>query len=397
MSHFTVLVVGESINDIEKQLAPFHEFECTGIDNEYVVDVDITEEYKSKLATYTQTKYKDPDGNYHSPYDNQFYRELTSEEEELLKNNPHNHNLHVRRQDWDDGKGYRPKVHFLPEGWTEEGVSFKSVLELYVYDHGEEAKRVVKHGESPDLSGKHKYGYALLDENGEVVKIIDRTNPNRKWDWYQIGGRWAGHFKLKDGITREEDGMYDTVPNFSYGWDKDSKIERIRNVDSAYKKDIDFESKMNHAAELANERWEFVHKMIDFNQPFTSWKEYLKLHETLDKPLNECRDEYHKQAIYIQWSELGKSQSDNPNRNIADLLFGNLDEYFISREDYVKSARISSFQTFAILKDGVWYERGKMGWWACVSDEDSDWQNIYMKIFDSIPDDALLTIVDCHI
>ena len=41
MSHFVVLVVG---NDIEKQLQPFHEFECTGIDDEYVQDVDITDE-----------------------------------------------------------------------------------------------------------------------------------------------------------------------------------------------------------------------------------------------------------------------------------------------------------------------------------------------------------------
>ena len=31
MSHYTVLVIGD---DPEKQLAPFHEFGCTGIDDE---------------------------------------------------------------------------------------------------------------------------------------------------------------------------------------------------------------------------------------------------------------------------------------------------------------------------------------------------------------------------
>src|SRR5687768_5462716 len=24
-------------------------------------------------------------------------------------------------------------------------------------------------------------------------------NPNKKWDWYDLGGRWAGYFKLKPG------------------------------------------------------------------------------------------------------------------------------------------------------------------------------------------------------
>lgn len=43
MSHFAVLVVGE----VEHNLAPFHEFECTGTDNEFVQDVDQTEEARA--------------------------------------------------------------------------------------------------------------------------------------------------------------------------------------------------------------------------------------------------------------------------------------------------------------------------------------------------------------
>jgi hypothetical protein len=37
MSHFAVTVIGE---EPEKQLAPYHEFECTGVDNEYVQSID---------------------------------------------------------------------------------------------------------------------------------------------------------------------------------------------------------------------------------------------------------------------------------------------------------------------------------------------------------------------
>ena len=59
MSHFRVLVVVDEPTEeaITKELAPFHEFECTGCDDEYVKDVDVTAdtraEYESRPPTYT--------------------------------------------------------------------------------------------------------------------------------------------------------------------------------------------------------------------------------------------------------------------------------------------------------------------------------------------------------
>lgn len=40
MSHFPVLVIGRNVAE---QLQPYHEYECTGINDQYVQDVDITE------------------------------------------------------------------------------------------------------------------------------------------------------------------------------------------------------------------------------------------------------------------------------------------------------------------------------------------------------------------
>lgn len=34
------------------------------------------------------------------------------------------------------------------------------------------------------------------DENGNLLSTY---NPNSKWDWYQIGGRWDGKLRLKNG------------------------------------------------------------------------------------------------------------------------------------------------------------------------------------------------------
>jgi hypothetical protein len=213
MSHFTVLVVGE---DVEKALAPFHEFECTGEDYEYIQEVDQTEEARKEFAKDTTTRYKDPDGNLHNPFtpagnwDNKFWRELTPEEEARYggkggffqdhDDNPEHGGLRLYSCDWHDGKPYHTKAFAWPsDGWSEIEV-LKSTVETFAefcadyYCHD-----IVPFGTEPDFVDDHKYGYTLVDENGEVTATIDRTNPNAKWDWYQVGGRWNGYFKLKDG------------------------------------------------------------------------------------------------------------------------------------------------------------------------------------------------------
>lgn len=39
------------------------------------------------------------------------------------------------------------------------------------------------------------------DENGNLLSTY---NPNSKWDWYQIGGRWDGELRLKNGDRSNE-------------------------------------------------------------------------------------------------------------------------------------------------------------------------------------------------
>jgi hypothetical protein len=48
---------------------------------------------------------------------------------------------------------------------------------------------------------------------------------------------------------------------------------------------------------------------------------------------------------------------------------------------------------------GKWYEKGSMGWFGCVIGEkdQAEWNAEFNRMFDSLPDDALLTAVDCHI
>ena len=77
MSHFAVLVIGAHP---EQQLAPFHEFECTGKNDQYVQDTDVTDEYRKDYEDRTKNRYVSPTGENFSPYSEQFYRDFTEEE-----------------------------------------------------------------------------------------------------------------------------------------------------------------------------------------------------------------------------------------------------------------------------------------------------------------------------
>lgn len=392
MSHFAVLVVG---NNIEKQLEPFHEFECTGIES-HVVEIDKTEEVKKEMAEHTQRKLKDQDGHLYDPYEDRFYRDPTEEEKaEIGKvaGTGCTGKFSFTSKDWGDGLGYRTKIRFVPDGWEEVDVPFTSIKEYFLYMYGDE-NCIVKQGEEIDLTGDQKYRYALEDDNGEITKVIIRTNPNSKWDWYQIGGRYAGLFKLKPDVDREND-LYKKAPQFSWGWSTEEKIKRINHVDQAFKKDIDFDSVIKEAEEKAAEDWDVVHSMINFNQPFKLWSDYLKDVDNKLTDYKTARTEYHSQAIVKEWSN---AEHRNTSERVKNLfLWESFDNYVASREDYIREQGIKSIMTFAILKDGKWHQKGKMGRFGSSTTEDFSWEETWKKIFDSIPDDEILTIVDCHI
>lgn len=276
MSHFTVLVIGDNIKD---QLQPYHEYECTGIKDQYV---QFVLEDKAKLM----------------------------------------------------------------EEWEEEKESYPTFDEFVKEYHGYE-----------------------FNSNGDVGRW---TNPNSKWDWWVVGGRWTGFFKLKAGAQGAvgEPGLM--TPRAELGY-----------CDSALKKDIDFECSRNAAAQEAAEKWEQVNSAVKRSDNFKTWQ------QVLDGPgdIDEKRKEYRSQAEVIAFHSL------------KDGFFSSVEDYFIPKSVYVMAARNAAGVTFAVVKDGQWYEKGEMGWWGMVSGakDQEVWNQEYWNLIDGLPEDTLLSVVDCHI
>lgn len=78
--------------------------------------------------------------------------------------------------------------------------------------------------------------------------------------------------------------------------------------------------------------------------------------------------------------------------DIDDALAG-------SREAYVQAARDRACVTFALVHNGEWSEKGRMGWFGMSDDtfDQAAWNRLFNAMLDGLPDDTQLTVVDCHI
>lgn len=372
MSHFTVLVITPNCPEqkaLSELLAPWHEFECTGLDNQYVVDVDQTEEARSTFQEESVPRLRDPEGQLHEPYEDRFYRDLTADEQAKIGtlagsgwSGPAGISFHSK--DWGDGRGYRTKTPFIPDGWAKTEVPAREVSTFaeWAVDH---------YGyEQVPPGGRATYGFIEVTEGGDVVRVVNRTNPNKKWDWWQIGGRWSGHLKARSGCPAA------------------AMVSRDQLQLSA----VDIEGMHARARSEAALRWDGAQAAAgDLPRPieFSLCVERTKGADS-EADYDAARKDYWAQPAIVALQEAFKGRH-NIDREIEALQSG--------REEYLTRAANGALPTFAVVKDGQWFERGRMGWWAAVSDEKAgdEWNAEFQRLLADLPPETWLTLVDCHI
>ena len=331
MSHYAVLVIGP---DPERQLAPYHEYECTGIDDEYVIDVDITDKVLAMFNTDVAVVIL-ADGSVKSRWDDCFY---------------------TGTPDDDLGRRLGSKEFVLPTGARTADIP-------------------------ADEARKHGQGYATVAECAEEafnVKEIDgrfyrHTNPNARWDWYQVGGRWTGTLKLKPGargiIGRPGLMTSNAPPGYA---------------DQALKGDVDWSQMRNDADVKARALWKLCRETTG-GMAWESWDDTRIRYPNIE----DARREYHAQPAI----ELLRASGKDAFKWEVD------DDLALDEEAYIQRRRDQACSFFAFVRDGEWTERGKMGWFGTASDEISkpQWNSMFNAMLDALPDDMLVTLVDCHI
>jgi len=137
-------------------------------------------------------------------------------------------------------------------------------------------------------------------------------------------------------------------------------------------------------------------KSITFIEKYDNFKTFMELYHGIDKDPDTGKYGYwvNPNAKW-DWYELGGRWSgffiQHNNEPTDQTIKQNIDFDSMRKKD--------KLSTFAVLKDGVWYEKGEMGWWCSVTDEkpQEDWDIQFNKLLDEIKDDELLSLYDCHI
>lgn len=157
MSHFAVAVFQRGIptdDSLNELLEPFWEGDgAQDEDNPFFVFEDMTDEYKAQYEKETVTRIKCPDGELVPPWDERF---RIPDIVEIGK-----------------------VTHKVPDepGYEEVEVPFEELYPSF------EAFAEDWHGHPVNENGRCGYWH----------------NPNARWDWYQVGGRWSGMLKVKEG------------------------------------------------------------------------------------------------------------------------------------------------------------------------------------------------------
>lgn len=221
-------------------------------------------------------------------------------------------------------------------------------------------------------------GWRVVD--GEI-KRMTTYNPNSKWDWYTIGGRWNGFFRLKGG----EVGL-PVVPHYS---ELSNPPDRAGFTDQARKGQIDFARMREDARAGAEAAFDELVSNTDGIEP--PHELYRAVRQATGDALQELRDELW-QHPWMQAASRSSSIFGNPYEDFRIGADG-------PRENYVEARVAAVGATYAIVLNGEWISRGDMGWFGLSNDtvSEDDWYAKVREILDGLPDDALLTLVDCHI
>lgn len=222
------------------------------------------------------------------------------------------------------------------------------------------------------------HGYTVRDDG----RIGRRTNPNRKWDWWQVGGRYSGKLFVKAGALA-----------FAGERSWTNKAATIPGFDQAQRSELDLDA-MKSALAAQRRRWAddccaragltIADLDVACRVAPVVHAEWMKLAEP--KPRGGAFADW-AEAHGGEWPVFAAFQSvcfeiPEPRENQSLM-------------DWIADA--PPLECWAVVMDNQWFEKGRMGWFGASSGDKHNWDHLTAELFDLVRPDQWLTIVDCHI
>lgn len=189
-------------------------------------------------------------------------------------------------------------------------------------------------------------------------------NPNAKWDWWQLGGRWQHVF-----LVPEDCDLVVYGDSGTFGPQEANTPSGYRWVAGARKSDIQWDKMREWHLQFHQTTFQSLEKWF--------WEDVkLENHSTM---LVKTEDGIH------EWDNLIYKKGDT------------LDDY-IRRMGINPEIRFPC-TPFAFVDADGWHESGEMGWFGCSSNKKDTvlWHEEVDAFINRVPDNYFLVSVDCHI
>lgn len=252
-------------------------------------------------------------------------------------------------------------------------------------------------------------------------------NPNKKWDWWTIGGRWTG--KLLIGYQPAEDkDNYEkcylcnntgTRPDANYAPDNDLRrpspaghpvIGKGCNGCRGTGWQLSHTFKpIGNFLRISKLDWDEIHKAT-LKKLDEFWEEWQQLCDGKEFPVFEgprdmalslglldCKD--NKELDGTEWKVRYWDDNDTPEdkkRNRCDVLKNTTKEWLL-KNCYDSFTPLS---TWARLDDAGWQSKGEMGWWGAndaTPEKTREHANGLTEWLKNGDQEDWLVVVDCHI
>lgn len=253
------------------------------------------------------------------------------------------------------------------------------------YGYGKEVA-LVGDGTQPELDTSTLF---VDEENGRAY-TWSTYNPDSKWDYWRVGGRWGRIIIANPDVDRSALIFGDR------GWDSpESKPSRHATgglyCDGGPRGLLNFQAVQDDAAVEANERYDRWEKVCADTPPARSWPEMVSLVDVGELTIDAARSLYRDQPRIVA-----------AKKAELDMWDGcPVESFKPDREEYVAQARRAAVPGYALVTlDGQWTAPGRMGWFGMSSDEPEERdafkfaRNTYLDQLDA---ETLVVLLDCHI
>jgi hypothetical protein len=252
----------------------------------------------------------------------------------------------------------------VPENYTEVKIPLNEIVSFR--DWATNGVSDIAEGQEPDTCGKkNKLGWVRVNAIGEVIEIIERTIPGGFFDWFEgTDNRW----KLKHGAVGR------VIRRNWYDWIEEPATNGY--AGSARKGDIDLDGMRVKIHKAAADWWNCA-----------AMARVSKTWETFDVVREKYRGEEHSAALK-EWAGQPAVAAIIAASHLNPLLYEHfagsdhraIDLLRLPQNEYLERHGLSFLLQYGdVIKDGELLRDPEEG-----------------QLYDSIPEDAVLTLANVH-